>query len=140
MIVLCEVARNRRRQVKVTLAVAAAALAISSGAFAGDPSSAARTVDLRAPHALEQLQRTDPARYRKLQEILVGLRESPERAEGDWLQANFNVTDVDLSRYLFRTSDPPKQLLRFRLDDVRFVVYLTRFDLHGAVTRADDAN
>lgn len=138
MNVLFELASRRRRQVKAAVAVVVVALTISSAAFAGDPPIAGRTVDLRAPHALEQLQRTDPARYRRLQEILVGLRERPERAEGDWLQVNFDASDVELSRYLFRTSDPPKQLLRFTLDDVRFVVYLTRVDLHAAVIRADD--
>jgi hypothetical protein len=139
MNVLCDVTRGRKRRVGAKLAVVVAALTISSGAFAGGPPSAAHTVDLRAPHALDQLRRIDPARFRKLQEILDGLREQPKRAEGDWLQVNFKATDVDLSRYLFRTSYPPKQLLRFTLDDFRYVVYVTRDDLNATVTQADDA-
>jgi len=130
---VCEVARRESRRMALLLGAAVIALTFSAGSFAGDPPPAQRTVDLRAPHALEQLQRADPAKFRKLQEILDGLNEQPGRAESDWLQVNFNATDVDLSRYLFRTSDPPKQLLRFKLDDVRYVVYVARIDLRAAV-------
>ena len=107
-------------------------LVISVTALAGE--DAVRTVDLRTPHALEQLQRANPAHFEKIQQVLTGLQDEPRRAESDWLQVSFNARDVDLSRHLIRTSNPPKQLLRFTLDDVRYIMYVTRSDLTAAVT------
>jgi len=103
-------------------------LMLSAWALA-DEQAAPHTVDLRGPHALEHLQRVNPAHFGKIQDIVAALEEQPVRAEGDWLQVNFDARDVDLSRYLLRTSNPPKQLLRFTLDDVRYIMYVTRSDL-----------
>ena len=86
-------------------------------------------IDLRTPQALENLKRQNPAHFEKIRQILAGLEEKPERAEGDWLQANFPVRDVELSRLLLKTSDPPRQLLRFTLDDTRYTLHVTRSDL-----------
>jgi hypothetical protein len=116
----------------VRLIIIALGLAMAVPAFAGGDASPP-TIDLRAPHALEQLQQSNPAHFEKIQQVLAGLREQPRRAEGDWLQVNFDARDVDLSRHLIRTSNPPKQLLRFTLDDVRYVMYVTRSDLSATV-------
>ena len=91
-------------------------------------------VDLRAPHALEALQRSNPAHYEKIRKMLVGLEEQPNRAEGDWLQVNFNAHEVDLARMIVKTSYPPKQVLSFRLDDTRYTMYVVRRDMVGEVT------
>jgi len=116
----------------VKLAVIAIALAVSVRALAG-AAATPHTIDLRAPHALEKLQKANPAHFEKIQRVLDGLHEEPKRAEGDWLQVNFNARDVDLSRHLIRTSNPPKQLLRFTLDDARYTMYVTRSDLSATV-------
>ena len=55
--------------------------------------------------------------------------ERPERAEGDWLEVNIDASDVNLSELLFRTSNPPKQLLQFTLDDTRYLMHLVRRDV-----------
>jgi hypothetical protein len=60
----------------------------------------------------------------------------PQRAQSDWLQVNFDARDVDLSRYLIRTSNPPKQLLQFTLDDVRYTMHVTRSDLTATIEPA----
>jgi hypothetical protein len=86
-------------------------------------------VDLRVPGALEQLHASDPAHYEKINHVLAGLAEEPKRAEGDWLKVNFNARDIDLSRHLIKTSNPPKQLLQFTLDDTRYILYVVRSDL-----------
>ena len=117
----------------VALALAAPALAMADPAWhtSGPPIRA--FVDLRTPHALETLQRTNPAHYAKIQKMLVGLEEQPNRAEGDWLQVNFNAQDVDLARMIVKTSYPPKQVLSFRLDDTRYTMYVERRDMVGEV-------
>jgi hypothetical protein len=97
-------------------------------ALAADDASQ-HTIDLEDAVALAQLKVANPAHYEKIRQILIGLQEEPKRAEGDWLQANFNASDVDLSRYLLKTSNPPKQRLQFTLDDVRYKMQLTRPDL-----------
>jgi hypothetical protein len=119
----------------VKLAVIAVALTASGTALAID-GAAPRTVDLREPQALEQLQQANPAHFAKIQQVLAGLQEQPQRAEGDWLRVTFDARDVDLSRYVIWTSNPPKQLLRFTLDDVRYVMHVSRNDLTATVVPA----
>ena len=36
---------------------------------------------------------------------------------------------VELKRMLLKTSNPPRQLLRFTLDDTRYTLHVTRTDL-----------
>ena len=126
----------------VTLALAAPVLAVADPVpvnilAASLPRNAAKTfIDLRTPHALETLQRTNPAHYQKIQKMLVGLEEQPNRAEDDWLQVNFNAQDVDLARMIVKTSYPPKQVLSFRLDDTRYTMYVERRDMVGEVLPA----
>jgi hypothetical protein len=78
---------------------------------------------------LEALKRENPAHFEKLRQILIALEENPERAEGDWLQVNFDAHEVALGRALIRTSNPPKQLLSFRLETVRYTMHLVRRDM-----------
>jgi hypothetical protein len=104
------------------------ALAIGTGALAG-PAETPLTVDLRDPAALVQLERSNPEHYRKIRQILAGLLEQPDRAESDWLQTTFGASDVEVSRYLLKTSYPPKQMLRFQLDNVRYTMHVTRSDI-----------
>ena len=109
------------------LAVVILALAASLPALSQMPAQ----VDLRTPQALENLKRANPAHFEKIRQILAGLEEKPERIEGDWLQATFNAQDVDLSRMVVKTSYPPKQLLSFRLEQVRYTLYVVRRDMVG---------
>jgi len=88
-------------------------------------------IDLRTPQALENLKRQNPAHFEKIRQILAGLEEKPERAEGDWLQATFDAHDIDLTRMIVKTSYPPKQLLSFRLEQVRYTLYVVRRDMVG---------
>ena len=103
------------------------ALAVSVTA----PAQAPGAIDLRTPQALDHLKRDNPAHYEKIRQILAGLEEKPERAEADWLQATFDAQDVDLTRMIVKTSYPPKQLLSFRLDQVRYTLYVVRRDMVG---------
>ncbi|HEX6398248.1 MAG TPA: hypothetical protein VFZ95_12555 [Steroidobacteraceae bacterium] len=109
------------------------ALAVSMSSLAQGPTA----IDLRTPQALEHLKRDNPAHYEKIRQILAGLEEKPERVEADWLQANFAAQDVDLARMIVKTSNPPKQLLSFRLDQVRYTLYVVRRDMVGQVQPVD---
>ena len=99
------------------------------GAALAGPGPVERTVDLRDAAALGQLRQTNPGHFVKIERILAGLLERPERAEGDWLQANFDAREVDLSRLMMKTSNPPRQVLRFTLEDTRYVLHVVRSDL-----------
>lgn len=109
--------------------VTAAGLAATLGGPVALPDPPTRTVDLRDAAALHQLRQSNPAHFATIQQILAGLTERPERLEGDWLQATFDARDVELSRLLFKTSHPPRQLLRFTLDDTRYALHVVRSDL-----------
>jgi hypothetical protein len=110
------------------LSVVILTLAALVPAFAGPPTS---FVDLRTPQALENLKRENPAHFEKIRQILAGLEEKPDRVESDWLQATFAAQDVDLSRMIVKTSYPPKQLLSFQLEQVRYTLYVVRRDMVG---------
>lgn len=93
------------------------------------PASAGAWVDLTRPGALEELRTANPEHFARIVEITEGLREEPKRAETDWLEVNFDVVDVDLSKLLLRTSYPPKQSLTFTLDGTRYHLFVTRSDM-----------
>jgi hypothetical protein len=112
------------------------AVAIAAGTLAGSVAGAGETVDLTQQGALDRLRVTNPAHYEKIARIVAGLAEEPQRAETDWLQTTFNAQDVNLSRLLVLTSDPPKQSLSFTLDDVRYSMRVTRSDLTASIRPA----
>jgi hypothetical protein len=99
---------------------------LAGGAVADAPPP---TVDLRDAAALQQLRDRNPAHFATIQRILAGLTEDPERVEGDWLRTTFDARDVELSRLLLKTSHPPRQQLRFTLDDTRYTLHVVRSDL-----------
>lgn len=110
-----------------------AALAVALNAAAAEPSPAHR-VDLRESGAIERLQQSNPDHYSKIRRVVDALTAEPKLAEGSWLQVNVAARDVDLSRYLIRTSNPPKQLLQFTLDDTRYVMHVVRSDMTAEIT------
>ena len=110
----------------LTLLALASTLAVAS---ATEPAQEGTTVDLRDAATLERLREQNPSHYAAIRQILAGLAERPERLETDWLQATFDARDVELSRLLLKTSHPPRQLLRFTLDDTRYALHVVRSDL-----------
>ena len=116
------------RRLVVTLGLLAFTLGLA------EPGVAADAVDLRDGAALEQLRHSNPTHFALIQRILRELAEKPERVEGDWLQTNFDARDVEWSRLLLKTSYPPRQLLRFKLDDTRYTLDVVRSDLTAKPT------
>lgn len=114
----------------------AASIVITVAALGGGASLADGVVDLTERGALEDLRASNPAHFERIVEIIEGLRQEPARAEGEWLQVTFGARDVDLSRLLLRTTNPPKQSLSFTLDDTRYRLFVTRTDLAAKVVPA----
>ena len=98
--------------------------------------AAAAEIDLRNAGALEQLQRTNPAHHVKVEQILERAWQFPLEGPARWLPAGLSASDVQYTRGLMKTSYPPKQTLRFTLDDVRYVVDVTRHDVAARLTPA----
>jgi hypothetical protein len=107
---------------------ALSALVVAAHAMA-EPHEDARSVDLRGADALHQLQAANPEHFDKIRQILRALSERPRRVEEGWLQTAFDARDVALSGLLIHTSNPPKQVLRFTLEDTRYTMYLRRSDM-----------
>ena len=93
-------------------------------------------VDLRAAGALEALLRSNPVHYATVQEIVELTQRFPEGGPTRWLPASVNAADVHYTRGLLKTSYPPKETLRFRLDEVRYTLDVTRHDVAGRVVPA----
>lgn len=110
---------------RLTIGFVAVMLAAGLGPALAGPA----TVDLRDAGALERLREDNPAHYAAIRQILAGLAEKPDRVEGDWLQATFDAREVELSRLLLKTSDPPRQRLSFTLDATRYTLHVVRSDL-----------
>ena len=106
----------------------------ASIAFSLCIAATAAEVDLRAPGALDALQRSSPEHYARVGEILERTRRFPEAGPTRWLPASVNAADVQYTRGLMKTSYPPKETLRFRLDDVRYTVDVTRHDVAARIT------
>jgi hypothetical protein len=117
------------------LLIALLVLTVVPPAWAG-PCPGQRAVDLRSAAALEQLQRLHPGHFAVIRQILAGLAERPARVEEGWLQSEFAVQDVSLSGLLLHTSNPPKQLLNFTLENTRYTLYLPRHDMVAGFVHA----
>ena len=109
---------------------------IAAPLASADPCPGQRAIDLRSAAALEDLQQSNPAHFAVIRQILADLAERPARAEEGWLQTQFAAQDVSLSRLLLHTSNPPKQLLNFTLENTRYTMYLTRSDMVVGFMRA----
>jgi hypothetical protein len=105
------------------------AVALFGLGSAGSAGADQAVVDLRDGGALERLRVDNPAHYAAIRQILAGLAEQPQRAEGDWLQATFDAREVELSRLMLKTSYPPRQRLSFTLDTTRYTLHVVRSDL-----------
>lgn len=110
------------------------ALAVGSSVRAAD---ARVVVDLRDANAVAQLEESNPEHFRKILRTIEALTANPTLAESGWLQTNVDARDVDLSRYMIRTSYPPKQLLQFTIDDTRYVMHLVRSDMAARTVPAE---
>ena len=115
-------------------AVLALALTASSGAWAAAP-KAGPVIDLDRPGALEALQRSNPAHYAKVRQIMDGVVRRPDAEVPRWMQASFNAHDVSYAPIVL-TSHPPKRHLSFALDSTHYEAIVTLTTVRGKIIHA----
>jgi len=113
----------------VAFALAAYDLA-SAGAPIGGP-----VIDLDRPGALEALQRSNPAHYAKVRQIMEGVVERPDAQVRRWMQARFNAHDVTYAPVVL-TSHPPKRHLSFALETTRYEAIVTLTNVRSEIIPA----
>jgi hypothetical protein len=113
--------------------LAAAVFAILSIVLAPPyDATAARTINLNQPGALEALHHFNPAHYEKVRKILEGVLQQPDRDVPRWIQTSFEARNVSYAPILL-TSDPPKRRLSFALDDTRYEAIVTLTNVRGEI-------
>ena len=112
------------------------ALLLALGVGVSSACDLPRSVDLRDQRQVEQLKASNPAHFATIERILAAVLDSPEQVTEGRLRTNFNAKDFSLQRAILRTSNPPKQLLQFTLDDVRYKMYVVRSDMTPGFTPA----
>jgi len=118
-----------------TLFVAVAfVLAAYNGASAVAP-TAGSVIDLDRPGALEALQRSTPAHYAKVRQIMDGVARRSDAEVPRWMQASFNAHDVTYAAIVL-TSHPPKRHLSFALDTTRYEAIVTLTNVRGEIIPA----
>jgi hypothetical protein len=88
---------------------------------------ALRTVNLDVPGTVEELRRANPVHYKKVRQIMAGLRERSDLEVPQWIRASFNASNVQYLPLLL-VSLPPKRRLSFTIDDTRYVAVITLTD------------
>jgi hypothetical protein len=102
------------------------------GAGEGSP----RSIDLDRPGAMEMLARDNPVHHAKIERIIAGVLQRPEREVPRWLRTGFGASDVSFAPVML-TSDPPKRRLSFALDGTRYLTLLTLSHVKGTIVPAD---
>jgi len=96
---------------------------------------AERTVYLDGPRDLARLQRTNPEHYARAERILAAANHLCRPGPGELREAA-GARDLTCDGSLFRTSNPPKWQITFKLDDTRYVAFVAVTDDPPRVTPA----
>jgi hypothetical protein len=106
------------------------------GIGARHPDGIKRTVYLDHV-ALEDLKKSDPARYAQVQKVMVAASEicGPNAAR-QWAVAN--IKSASCSSMLLKTSNPPKREIGFQIDDTWYVALVTVRDRPARLIAAPD--
>lgn len=86
---------------------------------------------------LERLRQSNLDHYRRAQRILAAANEicRPGKQQQTYL-ARFAGADPRCEALMWKTSNPPKKELQFRLDDVRYIALVTITDSPARVVKA----
>jgi hypothetical protein len=96
---------------------------VSPGAWAGDA-----VVYLNGPADLAQLRAENPLHYQRAVKIIDAANELCRPNIGAVEYARFAAKNVSCVQALFRTSNPPKRNLSFRLDNTQYSALVTVTD------------
>jgi|SRR5579863_5609035 len=87
-----------------------------------------QVVYLDGPAAVEQLRVTHPAHYARAQRIIAASNELCRPGRATLLPTWLDAREVSCAAMLLRTSNPPKQQITFRLDEVRYIALVSITD------------
>jgi hypothetical protein len=85
---------------------------------------AADTLRIGSEASLQQIRIQHPAHYLKIIRILDDIQEQPDYKLAQWMQANYQASDL-ICHPLLMNSDPPKRKLSFSLDEQRYAGIIT---------------
>ena len=77
------------------------------------------TIDLNMPGAFESLAMRHPDHVATVEKILSIAKARPKAELAPWIEATFNVQDVQLAQF-WLVSNPPKLKVAFTLDRTRY--------------------
>lgn len=78
-----------------------------------------KSVNLSVAGAMEQIRKSNPAHYKKVQSISSGLASRSDAPVRQWMRTKFQAKDVFFSN-IFLTSSPAQRDISFVLDDTRY--------------------
>jgi hypothetical protein len=131
------------------LALGIAFCALSTAAPAADPSivnwpdqspyKVLKVVRLDSEDALSNLRSSNPRHYAIARKILAAANEICDAQQGAPLRMKFEARDVGCLSSFWLTSNPPKRLLSFRIEDTAYSALIEVRDLGAKLRPADPA-
>lgn len=106
------------------LFVAIAVASLNATIALGQNVAPTRNINLNAPGAMEKVQASHPAHYKKIQNILDGLAKRSLGEARRWIRTTYNAKDVMYSPIVLTTS-PGQRQLSFTLDRTRYRAVVT---------------
>ena len=79
-------------------------------------------IDLRPDGALDALQRSNPKHFGEIRRVLVRMRAAPSAGPEHWFPTHVRAKDIEFSELTLKPAFPPRKLMRFTLDNVRYTV------------------
>ena len=78
--------------------------------------------DLRPDGALAGLQRSNPRHFGQIRRVMVRMREAPTAGPEHWFPKHVQARDLEFSELRMQPAFPPRRLMRFTLENVRYTV------------------
>jgi hypothetical protein len=120
------------RRAMVSSVIGLLAITLSGACFAqvltpagAAPLAVKKWVHLRGGNDLEQLRATNFRHYLRAQKILAAANEICQPGSGQAYPARFAAEHANCQSAIWMTSNPPKKLLSFQLDDVGYIALVT---------------
>ena len=119
------------RKTRIVSVALLAASGCISAVFAGETGvlgTSGKTVVYLDGATLALLRTTNPRHYEKAQRIIAAANELCRPGDQRMQFVRYDAKDLSCSRYLLKTSNPPKRQIGFTLDDTRYVALVTVTD------------
>jgi hypothetical protein len=120
------------RRAKVSAVIGLLAISLSGTCFAqalspvgAAPLQVKKWVHLHGANDLEQLRASNLRHYLRAEKILAAANEICQPGAGQAYPARFAAEHASCQSAIWMTSNPPKKLLSFQLDDVGYIARVT---------------